>query len=132
MMSIEDTINANLPHGSRPIQSIAAPGDLSPRVISILAEKIPADQIRQTIQEMMSAERPLKGGASIPDWRAREAAVKLWLAYCEGLPIQRQQIVTHQVSGPDLWETAKTNPHVREALRNQLAALDAADKSVEI
>lgn len=117
-------VNALLPESSRPIAGLT-PGDLSPRAVSIILEQIPLDQIRDTLQDMLKAERPLKGGGTIPDWRAREAAMKLYLAYKEGLPIQRQQIVTTQVeSGPNMLELARTNQYVRDALRNQLDELD--------
>lgn len=83
-----EIINAELPEGRRPITSLSNPGDLSPHVLNILADKIPPEEIVETIQGMIRATRQTKYGEE-PDARAREAGVKLWMAYKVGLPIQR-------------------------------------------
>lgn len=90
-MDLVEQINADLPEGRRPITSISLPGDINRQVAEVLARAVPASEIGELIKTMMSATRQTKHGEE-PEWRAREAAAKLWLAYQVGLPVQRQEI----------------------------------------
>jgi len=115
-----EIVNANLPPGTRPITSLASPGEINRSAVAILAEKVPADDVCAMLAEMLTATRPTKQGP-IPDWRAREAACKIWFAYREGLPVQRQEI--HQtVTNRTEDESMKLleSPAMRRAMREML------------
>lgn len=84
-------INDHLPEGTRPVTTLASPGEINRSVVRIMAEKIPADKVAGMVLEMLEATRITKAG-EVPDWRAREAAMKIYYSYIEGLPIQRQEI----------------------------------------
>jgi hypothetical protein len=75
---------------------IPANGHIGPAALEFLVEKIPADRIVRKIDAMLKAETP-QGN---PDWRAQSDAVKLWLSYVIGLPIQRQHIIQEKISTP--------------------------------
>jgi hypothetical protein len=124
-----EIVNANLPPTVRPISSLAAPGEINRSAVAILAEKVPANDVCAMIAEMLQATRPTKHGP-IPDWRAREAAAKIWLAYQEGLPIQRQEIhqtVTNRTEDESM--RLLESPAMRRAMREML---DRAEREEEI
>jgi len=113
-------INAELPEGRRPLASLAHPGDLSPHVLSVLVDKVPACEIADTIRDMIRATRTTKHGVE-PNDRAREAGVKLWLAYAVGLPVQRQEIhqtVTNRSEDENM--RLLESPAVRSMLKKML------------
>lgn len=78
------------------------PALLGPKAIERLAREVPIEKVIATIKDMMEANMTAGNAAAKlvaagmeppPDWRAREAALKLWLSYVVGMPIQRQHIV---------------------------------------
>jgi uncharacterized protein (DUF2336 family) len=119
-MDIVEIVNENLPEGVRPISSLANPGEINRSVVAIIAEKIPGEQVGDMLREMLHATRPTKHG-EIPDWRAREAAMKLFIAYREGLPVQRQEIhqtVTNRSEDENM--RLLESPAVRSMLKKML------------
>jgi hypothetical protein len=122
-------VNAELPKGRRPLTSLANPGDLSPKVLSILTEKVPPAEVADAIGDMIRAKRVTKNGVEV-DGRQREAGVKLWLAYAVGLPVQRVESVNVNLdaeSGVGLRERLAKSPALRAALRKELDAADSVE-----
>lgn len=106
--------------------------DVNPTAISqsfILAINacITPKRVAESISGLLGATRELKSGAVLPDYRAQEAGVRLYLAYTIGLPVQRQEIITVAVDSDNndgMMERLKSSPAARAALRK---ALDAAE-----
>lgn len=122
-------VNAELPEGRRPLTSLANPGDLSPKVLSILTEKVPPAEVADAIGDMIRAKRRTKHGEEV-DGRQREAGVKLWLAYAVGLPVQRVESVNVNLdadAGAGLRERLAKSPALRAALRKELDAADSVE-----
>jgi hypothetical protein len=123
-----EIINDNLPEGRRPLASLAHPGDLNRQALAILVEKVPLDDIAETIREMRQATRITKHG-EVPDWRAREAACKLGLTYQIGLPVQRQEIhqtVTNRSEDENM--RLLESPAVRSMLKKMLAEAETVSE----
>ena len=92
---------------------------LSQRAIAQIINRVPVERIVEVIEGLLTAEFP----NDKPDWKARESGAKLWLSYVIGLPVQRQEIVTHKVTSPRLPDLLKS-PETRERLRLMLAEMD--------
>ena len=88
------------------------PGLLGLAAMTRLAEEIPIELIVSGIKDLLTATQTNgkiaakleEGGfAAPPDYRAREAGLKLWLSYVIGMPVQRQHILQEKrVSAPPL------------------------------
>lgn len=64
----------------------------------------------------------------VPDWRTREAGVKINLAYTEGLPIQCiEQISTNVESEAQTMARLEKSPASRRHMRAALDAMEAQD-----
>lgn len=112
--------------GDRPIRSLTNPGDINKQVCAVLAQVVPPEVIAKTIDDMLAATRITKAGRE-PDFRAREAGAKLWLAYAVGMPIQRQEVVSVNLdadSAVGLRERLKSSPALRNALRGMLSEIE--------
>lgn len=70
--------------------------DIGPALLGKLAELVPPAVIAEKIMEMLDAEMKNARGEYYPDWRAREAGIKLYLSYQLGMPVQRQIVVNEQ------------------------------------
>lgn len=107
--------------GCRPLRTLA-PGDVNRKVCSVLADIVPVEEVGEGIKEMMQATTIGRGGDEVPDYRAREAAMKLWLAYSVGMPLQRQEIVQVNVDGSkeSLSDKIKSSPALRAQLKRML------------
>ncbi len=70
--------------------------DIGPALLGKLAELVPPAVIAAKIHEMLDAEIKNARGEFYPDWRAREAGIKLYLSYQLGMPVQRQIVVNEQ------------------------------------
>jgi len=114
------------------------PALLSMKVMMAIAEKVSPDQVADCIRDMLLASYVAKGEEK-PDWRAREAAVKYYLAYFIGQPVQRQHIVNERRSAPTdpmadlqgskaamqaLVRMLASSPEGREALNEELGTID--------
>lgn len=103
------------------IAAIRPDSDLSRAALESLTSQVPSDDVIGTLAAMLVAETP-QGN---PDWRARENAVKLWLSYVVGLPVQRQEIVQHKVTSARPTLAMLSDPATRSALRQLLADAEA-------
>ena len=128
VMDLIEGINSKLPEGRRPITSLSHPGDINKSVASIITTMVDPETVGAMLVEMMTATRMTKLGVE-PDWRAREAGAKLYLAYKEGLPIQRQEI--HQtIVNKSEEENMKTlqSPAMLAAMKNLIARVEGKDE----
>lgn len=82
-------------HGLRGV-SVTSPGQVSKALAIALAEAITPQEVSAGIRALMRATRTTKHGIE-EDVRAREAGLKLWLAYQVGLPVVRSESVNVQM-----------------------------------
>ena len=89
---------------------------------SLLVEQFAPETIVEKIEELLNAEVVTKGGEVRPDTRTRESAVKLLLSYTIGLPIQRTQNITMNVtqSDDDVQELIDGSPTLRAELAEMI------------
>lgn len=88
-------------------------------------EQIPQGLITKALIDGLTSTVTTRAGTCEPDFRTRLQAAELILNRVLGRPVERQQIMTTQVeTGPNMLELARTNPYVRDALRNQLDELE--------
>lgn len=130
MDAVIDAINSNLPATRRPLASLAHAGDLTPKVLAILAEKVPVEEIGDKIRALLDAKT--KDGTR-SDFRAVEAGLKIWLSYVVGLPVQRTENVNVNLdadAGAGLRERLAKSPALRSALRKALE--DSEGETVEV
>lgn len=109
---------------------------LSPRAIERLATEVPIETIIEGIQYLINAkigDPPEDGEPDLRrrDTRALEAGLKLWLSYVIGLPVQRQEIVTHKLTGTIDPVQLIANPATLDALARQAVAAGAEGKLLE-
>jgi hypothetical protein len=107
--------------------SVMSPGQISQSIARELAEKIPPDMIATGIKELIAAKRTNKRGEEEVDVRAKEAGLKLALAYRVGLPVQRVESINVNLD-PDsqvgIEERLANSPALRQALRKTLDRCD--------
>ncbi len=110
---------------------IKAVSPVSKHLLERLAAEVPADTILDGIRKLLAATFVTKSGKEHPDYRAREAGLKLWLNYLVGLPVQRQVIanVPPPKSREESWHEIERSPAARAALRR---VLDDADRRAEV
>jgi hypothetical protein len=128
VMDLVEAINSKLPEGRRPITSLSRPGEINRQIAEVLADTVSSAEVGETIKSLLTADKRTKEGGSEPDWRAREAGAKLWLAYQVGLPVQRQEI--HQtVVNKSEEENMRTlqSPAMLAAMKNLIARVEGAD-----
>lgn len=89
---------------------------LSTRAVAELCNRVPIDRVIERITGLLDAE--MRDG--FPDHRARKDGITLWLSYVVGLPVQRQEIVTHKVTGPKL-ESLLDSQEARERVKRLIA-----------
>lgn len=127
-MNMIEEINAKLPKGTRPLTSLSRPGEINRQIAEVLAQTVSSAEVGETIKSLLTADRRTKEGGYEPDWRAREAGAKLWLAYQVGLPIQRQEIHQTIVSKSEE-ENMKTlqSPAMLAAMKNLIARVEGKE-----
>ncbi len=64
--------------------------------IDLLAKQVTPEAIALAVASALQAETVTRNG-SIPDFRTRLEACKIYLSYLVGLPVQRQEIVHQEV-----------------------------------
>ena len=126
-----DEINADMKlrddarRAGRQVVDIANPSEINKEVALALARHVSPDDIGRTIARLLGATRMLKNGVTeLPDSRAQEAGVKLWLAYSIGLPVQRSEVVNVNLGveeSDQLEERLAKSPALRRALARMLA-----------
>lgn len=104
-----------------PLESITKASDVGPALLGKLAELVPPAVIAAKIHEMLDAELKNARGEFYPDWRAREAGIKLYLSYQLGMPVQRQIVVNEQRENKEqTLERLLASPASRRALQMAL------------
>jgi hypothetical protein len=99
----------------------ANPAAITPAVLSAIIRDITPDDIAMGLRQMMDAK--LANGQ--PDVRAIESAIKIYLSWTVGLPVQRQIIEQHKMVTAKPTAAMLANPETRAMLRR---LLDDADK----
>jgi len=100
MDQIVEIVNEELSPDRRPLKTLTKASDINQRVATVLAEKLPIEELVDVIRSMIRATRPTKYG-DVPDMRAQEAGVKLAMSYLVGLPTQRIETKAEQVASND-------------------------------
>ena len=100
-------------------------------LLETLAASFTDEEIRGTLKDMLTAVVVTKGGNERPDYRTRLEAVKMYLAYIVGTPIQRQEQVNYNLdindlSEAELTQTLAKSPAMRKKIR---AMLNAAEET---
>lgn len=104
-----------------------------------MKELIPPETVVTVVAGMLTATRWAGFGENereVEDWRTREAGAKLFLAYTEGLPIQRQEILTREITEQDdpvarAAQSPATRRAIARTLEAQLEAIKAMDAEPE-
>lgn len=97
--------------------ALATARDVTPNLIAHLAGRFSPEFIAGKIEELMGATHVTAGGKLIPDNRAREAGLRLLMAYLIGLPVQRQEIVQLNFDSlEELQRRAQQSPALRSAV----------------
>lgn len=112
--------------------SIADPGCINRELAEALAKYVPSDVIGRRIQELIDAVRYDKLGQESPDIRAREAGLKLALAYKVGLPVQRSETLLVSAdadSAVGMEERLRHSPALRALFRKML---DRVEEPAEV
>ncbi len=105
-------------------QELQNPSHVTPALISHLAGRFSPEFIAGKIDELLNATHVTKGGKRIADNRAREAGLKLLMAYLIGLPVQRQEIVQVNFDSlEELQRRAQQSPALRAAVAKILEPL---------
>lgn len=117
-------------------KELSNPANISPRLCSLLAERIPPENVVAKIESLMEAEYETKGGNLIPDNGTQIAACKLYLAYYEGLPIQRQEILNHHKhenvnAEEELLKKMAESPALRKQMAKDMADRITQAESIE-
>jgi hypothetical protein len=108
---------------------LADPSSVSRELAVALAREFSPEDITRRIRELCDAKRMTKHGLE-DDVRAREAGLKLMLAYKEGLPLQRAAVHTTTDDGETDEETLARflrSPALRKNLREFLDQAEAVE-----
>ena len=104
------------------LDRVAKASDLGPALLLQLVLEVPPEEIVEALKGMVNATMTTKDGRKVPDYRAREAGVKLYLTYVVGMPVQRV------ISTPTILESddrtmsrLMASPAAREAMKRALA-----------
>jgi hypothetical protein len=97
---------------------LSAPEDISSKLTKYLIGRFTPEVIGNKIAELLEATHVTNGGKLIVDNRAREAGLKLALAYTIGLPIVRQEIKTHTIfeTSEDVLKRAENSPAFKRSV----------------
>ena len=115
------------PKRGRSLAKLARP---SVETRAALMQRFPAERIAETLARLMEATvRVVRGRgenarAEIDDHRAQVEALKLMLAYRDGRPVERQEVVSVNLdaeAAPGIAERLRASPALRLQLRRMLA-----------
>lgn len=107
----------------KPIEEIHPTPKMAGNIVERLVAEIPETEIVSKIREMLNASYVTKSGKEHPDYRAREAGIKLYLSYTVGLPLQRQIMANVNQERPSEeaeWSRILTSPAARRVLKARL------------
>jgi hypothetical protein len=87
-----------------------------------LATELPDEQIAIAIRDALSATQTTRSGTVEPDHKTRLQAATLALAYKHGRPVERQEVITANVTENEdyVMNRIKNSPALRAALRKSL------------
>lgn len=99
------------------------PSPTDSRIAETLAKKIPADRIADVLIEAMSATITNRAGVIEPDTRCRLQAATLSLAYLEGRPTERSEVIakTAKMTQAEMIEKMRNSPAFRAEIADMLA-----------
>lgn len=104
------------------LNQIKQASDLGASLLATLAKEVGHDVIIATLKDMLTANTVTKAGKKAPDWRAREAGVKMYLAYMVGMPVQRSVTIERkEESEGETMTRLLESPAAREALKRAMA-----------
>ncbi len=119
-------INASLKAGgprSGYVRSICDPQSISREVIASIAKHVEPERIGRVLAAMLGARRVLKNGTELDDTRTQEAALKLYMAYMIGMPVQRIENLNVNAdadSAVGMEERLRHSPSLRALFRKML------------
>ena len=117
---------------NRPISEIS-PASISRELMDAIAHEIEPTEIAKCIRELITATRELKNGTVLPDTRAMESGVKLYLAYMIGLPVQRIENLNVNVDAETeegLTDRLAKSPALRQSFRRVLSKAEGVSEGV--
>lgn len=126
-----DAIRADGPRPTSRKLDLSDPRVINKEVVVALARAVSPDLVADKIRSLLDMTRTLKDGTEIPDVRAMEAGIKLWLAYTAGLPTQRQEIISVALDADNalgLRERLAHSPALRKVLQSMLNEVESGDK----
>ena len=96
-----------------------------------LATELPDEQIAIAIRDALTATQTTRSGTVEPDHKTRLQAATLALAYKHGKAVERQEIITANLSDNDnaILERVKNSPTARAALRRVLESTDIEEQN---
>lgn len=112
---------------------LSDPKTINKEVVVALAREVSPALVAQKIKQLLEMTRTTKAG-EVPDVRAMEAGIKLYLAYAVGLPTQRSEILTVQVdadSAVGMEERLRHSPALRAMFRKMLERVDNGENGSE-
>ena len=97
-----------------------------------LATELPDEQIAIAIRDALTATQTTRSGTVEPDHKTRLQAATLALAYKHGRPVERQEVITANLSENDsaILERVKNSPTARAALRRMLDSAENGQKGL--
>ena len=90
-----------------------------------LATELPDEQIALAIRDALTATQTTRSGIIEPDHKTRLQAATLALAYKQGRPVERQEVLTANITANDesIMDRIKKSPAAIAALRRFLGDL---------
>jgi len=90
-----------------------------------LATELPDEQIALAIRDALTATQTTRSGTIEPDHKTRLQAATLALAYKHGRPVERQEVLTANITASDesIMDRIKNSPAAIAALRRFLGDL---------
>lgn len=112
---------------------LSDPRTINKEVVVALSRAVAPELVADKIKQLLEMTRVTKAG-EVPDVRAMEAGIKLYLAYAVGLPTQRSEIVSVNVDADNalgLEERLRHSPALRAMFRKMLDNVEggASDSS---
>jgi hypothetical protein len=104
------------------LDRVAKATDLGPALLLKLVLEVSPEEIVEALKGMVNATMTTKDGRTVPDYRAREAGVKLYLIYVVGMPVQRVMSTPQRLESEDqTMSRLMASPAAREAMKQALA-----------
>lgn len=99
------------------------PSPADSRIAEALAKRLPAERIADVLLEAMSATTTNRAGLTEPDTRCRLQAATLSLAYLEGRPSERSEVIAKsaKMTHAEMIAKMKSSPAFRAEIADMLA-----------